>query len=101
MARAGIDSLGRNASTRPRGLHVFSVEPRLAVASLAALRRDSRFLPEAASLKAAIHEGDVALGAAYTELGAPTNGPSAIITLGRHAANYTLRTLPALRREQG
>jgi hypothetical protein len=77
----------------PRGLHVFAVRDGLALAALQAVR-SSYAVESHLKLNAAVHENDDELHQAFTELGAPKNGPTGRIKLGNYAARYTLRSLP-------
>lgn len=95
IIHAGLDGLLTNPNERARGLDVFAVdEPELIVPTLRAVQDNNRFVPYLAPLRAAIHDKDSKLHAAFDTLGAPDDGPSGIIKLGSYAATYTLRILP-------
>jgi hypothetical protein len=65
----------------------------LALAALQAVR-SSYAVESHLKLNAAVHENDNELHEAFTELGAPKNGPTGRIRLGDYVAKYILRSLP-------
>ncbi len=76
----------------PRGLHVLAVRQGLVKAALTKIYYDH--IPKSQALHVSAHENDVELNDALAALGAPIDGPRAVIQLGNYAATYVRWRLP-------